>query len=157
MTIAATRTRIATLQRLIPGIKRAYVQLPRGKIVEADLPLFINFVRDGENDYDPLGQDSLYISRNYFMWLLVMPVAQGEEGEGETICEPWIETVSNYFIARPSLEDLVRVQKATLLGDSGPKRMIWPGTPAAPQGVYWGAEFRLNVVEIAPITYVDYG
>jgi hypothetical protein len=90
------------------------------------------------------------------MWLLVKPVAEGEEGEGEAIAEPWIDTVSNWFMSRPSLQDLVGVQKAILLSDSGPKKMIWPGTPANPQGVYWGAEFKLQVLEAVPISYVDY-
>jgi hypothetical protein len=156
MSIQSVRLRIKTLQEKIPGINKAYAQLPKSNIVAADLPLFLNFVREGVNDYDPLGSDDVYITRTYLMWLLVKPVAEGEEGESESSVEPWIDTVSKYFIARPSLSDLAGVQKTILLSDSGPKKMIWPGTPSAPQGVYWGVEFKLQVIEVAPIDYVDY-
>jgi hypothetical protein len=153
MSISTVRARLKTLQLAIPGISHSYAQLPKGMIKTSELPLFLNFARDSKYDYETFGSDDMGITRTFLMWLMVKPAAEGEEGEGESLVEPWIPIVTNFFNGRPSLGNLVGVQIARLTGDSGPKRMVWPGTPNAPQGVYWGAEFRLNVTEIVPINF----
>jgi hypothetical protein len=155
MSVATIRARLALLQAAIPGVAKAYVQLPRGLVPTDNLPAFLNFVRKADYDHDTYGDYTVGVTRTFLMWLLVKPVAEGEEGEGEEIMEPWVETVAAYFNARPSLGGLIRVDSSTLVSDSGPKKMVWPGTPNAPTGVYWGAEFQLDITEIAPITYAD--
>jgi len=156
MSIYTVRSRIATIQRAIPGIVTAHVQLPKGALVTADLPLFMTFVRDAEYNDTIIGADDVQVSRTYLMWLMIKPVAEGESGEGESLVEPYIETVSNYFLSRPTLNNLIGVVSANLVSDTGPKRMVWPGTPSNPIGVYWGAEFRLDVIETKERIYVDY-
>lgn len=156
MSIQLVRARIALLQRSITGIKVAYEQLPKGILNSVDLPLFMNFVRDATYDQDSIGSDDVQVTRTYLMWLMVKPVAEGEEGEGEALVEPYIENVSNYFLARPTLKNLAGIVSADLVSDTGPKRMVWPGTPTNPIGVYWGTEFRLNVTEVVERNYIDY-
>ena len=148
MSIASIRLRLQTLQQTIPGISRAYAQLPRTVVQTSELPLFMNFVRDADYDDEILGDSDVQVTRTFMMWLLVKPVAEGEEGEGESITEPFIEVVSKFFYARPSLGNLIGVSYSHITKDSGPKKLIWPGTPANPGGTYWGIEFELNVVEL---------
>lgn len=156
MSIYTVRSRLATLQRAIPGIVTANAQLPKGSINTADLPLFMTFVRDADYNTEALGSDDVLVTRTYLMWLMVKPVAEGESGEGEALVEPYVETVSNYFLSRPTLNNLIGIVSANLISDTGPKRMVWPGTPTNPIGVYWGAEFRLDVIETKEREYVDY-
>lgn len=156
MSIVSVRARLATLQSSIPGINKAYEQLPKGVINSLDLPLFMTFVRDSNNDLSSYGSDTVRISRTYLMWLLVKPFAEGEDGEGEALVEPYIQTVLEFFLSRPTLGNLLGVSGSTIVSDTGPKRMVWPGTPSNPIGVYWGAEFRLDVTELIDIDYVDY-
>jgi len=155
MSIVTVRARLAEMQASIPGVRRAYDQLPVGIVNTADLPLFLNFVRDTEYDIDS-GEGFVYDTRTYVMWLLVKPVAEGTDSEGEQITEPFIPIVADYFISRPSLLDLKGVVTSELKSDSGPKRMVWPGTPSDPIGVYWGIEFVLDVTEVSNISYTDY-
>lgn len=148
MSIQTVRLRLKTLQEAIPGIVKAYSQLPRTMLNSADMPLFMTFVRDSENDLSELGSDTILTTRSYMMWLIVKALAEGEEGEGEALVEPWIDTVTAYFSARPTLGALAGVLDSYIASDSGPKRMVWPGTNTAPTGVYWGAEFKLDVTEV---------
>jgi hypothetical protein len=156
MTIETVRDGLKTLQEAIPGVRKAYAQLPRGMVFAMDMPLFLNFVRESEYDPDTLGDDQVVVTRTYLMWLLVKPAAEGEEGEGESLVEPWIDVVSTHFYARPKLGMIATVQNSWIESDSGPRKLIWPGTQATPQGVYWGVEFRLKVVEYVDRTFADY-
>jgi len=153
MSIKLIRERIASLQLAIPGVKYAYSILPRGVVQSNQLPLFINFVRDGEYDHEELGDNDILHTRSFNMWLLVKPAAEGEEGESENLTEPWIETVVQYFMARPSLGNLIGVQDSYIVSDTGPKKMVWPGSSASPTGTYWGIEFRLKVIEFTQRTF----
>ena len=156
MSIATVRARLASLQESITGINKAYVQLPKGILNSVDMPLFMNFVRNSNNDDTILGSGTARITRTYLMWLMVKPVAEGEQGEGESLVEPFIQNVSQFFISRPTLGNLLGVEYAHLVSDSGPKKMVWPGTPSNPVGIFWGVEFRLDVVEVQHVDYVDY-
>jgi hypothetical protein len=133
----------------------AYDQLPRGIVPTANLPAFLNFVREANYDDQILGEDDIESTRVFAMWLLVKPVAEGEEGEGETLVEPWITAVVNYFFARPTLGNLIGVKYSHILRDSGPKKLVWPGTPTNPIGTYWGAEFLISVTEIFKRIYAN--
>ena len=155
MTIETIKDRLKLLQQGITGVKRAYAQLPKGVVNSADLPLFMNFVRPSKYDTEGLGSDDIQSAREYLMWLLVKPVAEGEEGEGESLVEPWIDKVTSYFFARPSLGNLQWIRNSYITEDSGPKKLVWPGIAINPTGVYWGVEFRLTVVEIMNREYVD--
>jgi hypothetical protein len=155
MTIALTRAGLKTLQEGITGIHKAYAQLPRGLLNEMDLPLFMNFVRIGKYDEIPEGSDTIEVARTYLMWLMVKPVASGEEGEGEALVEPWIDIVGPYFYARPSLGGVLFIKTSRIIADSGPKKMIWPGTPTDPKGIFWGVEFELQVIEVFNRIYAN--
>lgn len=155
MPIDTIKQRVAELQEAIPGIKRGYQQLPRGVINTYDLPAFLNFVRPTTYNTDIYGSNDVELTRELAMWLLVKPASEGEEGEGENLVEPWIDLVAKYFFARPSLENLQFIQGSVITEDSGPKKLVWPGTPSNPIGIYWGVEFRLTIVEIMPRVYVD--
>jgi hypothetical protein len=153
MSIATVRARLQTLQEAIPDIVTAYDQLPRGMVPTNKMPAFLNFVRTATYDDKIIGEDTLETTRQFLMWLLVKPAAEGEEGEGEALVEPWIDTVAKYFFARPSLGNLSGIVYSHITEDSGPKKLVWPGTPANPLGIYWGVEFRINVIEIFKRTY----
>jgi hypothetical protein len=156
MTIAIVRTQIATLQRSIPGIITAYDQLPKGILKKLEMPLFINFVRDSSIDHDIYGDDAIQVSRQYLMWLIVKPVVEGIEGESESLVEPYIDTVLNFFYARPTLGLLTGIVDSAITADSGPKKMIWPGDRSDLQNVAWGCEFQLDVIEIVQRIYAPY-
>jgi hypothetical protein len=155
MTIATIRLRLASLQASIPGVIKAYPQLPRGIVKTNEMPLFMTFVREADYDLDTVGDGDFITNRTYLMWLLVKPVAEGEEGEGESLAEPWVETVANFFLARPSLGNLTGIMNSYMIKDSGPKKLVWPGTPANPTGVYWGVEFQLRVAEFTKRIYAN--
>jgi hypothetical protein len=159
MSIDTIRTRLHDLQLLIPVtapvVITAYDQLPRSMVPTANMPAFLNFVRDADYDDEILGEDVVQVTRKFLMWLLVKPAAEGEEGEGEALVEPWIDVVVKYFYARPSLGNLTGILYSHITKDSGPKRMVWPGTPTNPIGVYWGAEFQISVVELFNRVYAS--
>jgi hypothetical protein len=150
MSIETVRTQLATLQASISGVKRAFEQLPRGAIVDADLPLFLNFARNAIYDWSILGADTNQSTRIYLMRLLVMPQQSGIDGEGESAVEPFIKTVVDYFASRPQLGRLSGVQNAIIVGDSGPQQFVWFDIP------YWSVEFQLRVVEYATRDYQNY-
>lgn len=141
MSVDTIRQQLATLEALIAGVNRAYDTLPRGPIVEADLPLFLNFVRDATYDWRMLGASDNIEIRQYILWLLVMPIQLAAPGEGEEKAMPFIKTVMDYFKARPQLGGTAQIQNAIITGDSGPKQLPWADT------YYWGIEFRLQVTE----------
>ncbi len=155
MSIASVRLRLQTLQSAIPGITKANAQLPRGKIPDMELPTFLNFVRPATYDTDKLGDSDVEVTRQFAMWLLVQPAVECEEGEGENLVEPFIDLVARYFLARPSLGNLIGVSDSYITEDSGPKRLVWPGTPQNPVAVYWGVEFKLDVIDIFGRIYSD--
>jgi hypothetical protein len=143
MTIDTVRTQIAALQAAIPGITRAFDQLPRHDISVADLPAFVNFVREGVYNWTLDGATADQDVRKYVMWLLVLPHQEGlSDGEAERRVEPFVPTVRDYFAARPKLGGAINdVKSAVITGDSGPRQLIYADT------VYWGAEFQLTVTE----------
>lgn len=147
MSITTVRAALATLEAQITGINRAYVDLPRGAINDADLPLFLNFARDASDSEG--GSDMMLEDRQYLLWLLVMPDQLGIPGEGEQAAEAMIQTVKDYFRQRPALGLVLGVQKSYFSGDSGPRKFTWADV------AYWGVEFRLRVVEYQARTYAD--
>ncbi len=148
-TVATIKAQLAVLQAAIPNVKRAYADIPRGPINDADLPLFINFARDAENDWTMIGSDIGLENRRYLMQLLVMPAQDGISGESESLTEAWLQTVNDYFAARPQLGLQSGVQRAYIEGDSGPRLYSWAN------GLYWNIEFRLRVVTYHPRTYAS--
>jgi hypothetical protein len=153
MTVQTVKLRLKSLQLAITGIQQAYAQLPRGALKTNELPLFLNFVRTATYDTDTMGDSDYLSTRTYLMWLMVKPAMEGEEGEGEALVEPWIDIVVPYFMARPSLGNLIGISNSVITADSGPKKMVWPGTPLDPQGVYWGIEFQIQVVDVSQRIY----
>lgn len=149
MSVETVKDQLAVLQAAIPGVRRAYAQLPRTALVDADLPLFLNFARETTYDWSNIGHDMQRDIRLYIMQLYVLPAQLGIEGEAENLVEPWIKTVVDYFRARPKLGQLQYVQEAWIEGDSGPRQFARADIP------YWGVEFRLRVTEYYPRTYAS--
>lgn len=154
MSIETVRAQLAILEAGITttsgsAIGRAYTQLPREAVNDADLPAFLNFVRDGTSDITNVGEDAYQFTRLYTMWLLVLPGQEGlTQGEAESRVEPWIPAVYTYFNARPKLSAVTDVKRANIVGDTGPRQLIWADV------VYWGCEFRLSVTERLTRSYV---
>jgi hypothetical protein len=162
MTIVTVKTRLALMEAQITGIRRAFAQQPSGAVADADLPFFINFAREAVDDYRSIGSDQDREGRMFLPTLYVFSAGLGTQlpAEGEALAEPWIATVKDYFRARPSLSaldtdgvtsigGLKGVQMAYLVGDSGPRMLQWGGQ------LYWGIEFKLNVVEYLKITFAQ--
>lgn len=161
MTIATVKARLALMEAQITGIKRAFAQTPSGAVADADLPFFINFAREAADDYKSIGGDQDREGRLYLPTLYVFSAGQGTQlpSEGEAAVEPYITTVKDHFRSRPALSaldtqganlgGLLGVQMAYLVGDSGPKVLQWAGQ------LYWGVEFKLNVVEYLKITFAQ--
>lgn len=152
MSIATVRTALQSIeaaylaQELAAGrvrtSGRAYDQLPHQAINDADLPVCLNFVREATADYTNPGEDYYQTTRQYLVWLLVLPAAEGlSDGEAESMVEPLIPTFYAYINARPKLNAVTDVKRANIASDSGPRQLIWADT------VYWGVEFRVNVTE----------
>lgn len=150
MNVAAVKTRLAAIQEAIPGVLVAYAQGPLS-LAGANMPCFVNLTRQATVDWEQ-GSDLEIETRLYAMQLYVMSFGQGIPGEAERKCEPFFPLIRDTFAARPGLENLPGVQKATFLGDSGVIIMSYPL-----QGErYFGVEFRLQVSEIVERSYANY-
>lgn len=153
MTIATVKAGIVTLQRAIPGIVKAYDELPRSLVNDMECPQFLTFVRSADNDEEKLGSTAILTTRDFLMWLLVKPGTMGLPGEGEAAVDPWITTVLSYFAARPHL-GVAEVVNAFIVKDTGPKQLVSPlfGSEGS---VYWGCEFTLRVTYYWLRTFAD--
>lgn len=152
MSVATVKTRLATIEGNISGIRVAYAQGPNS-LVAANLPAFINLTRPGQVDWRAVGSDDGLETRLYLPTLYVRPFGTGIPGEGERDCEPFFALVRDAFAARPSLEQLIGVQEAIFLGDGGVTVLRYP---IQSDSLFWGIEFRLQVREIVARNYADY-
>ncbi|MCB0207711.1 MAG: hypothetical protein KDJ52_00185 [Anaerolineae bacterium] len=151
MSVATVKARLVTIQQNITGVLTAYAQGPNS-LSAANMPLFVNLTRKAEVDWKVFGSDMGLETRLYAMQLYVMPFGQGVPGEAEEACELFFPLVRDTFAARPSLEQLLGVQEATFLGDSG---VIGLKYPLEGGSLYWGIEFRLQVKEVVERTYAN--
>lgn len=148
MSVVTVKTRLATIQAAITGVKRAYAQAPLS-LPDSDLPCFVNFTGAATHESRVGGADVDAETRQYLMRLFIKKSGQGIDGEAERLCEPFFDLVRDTFMARPGLEQLNSVQLARLLGDSGVNALVYAGEQ------YIGIEFRLQVMELLRVTYAE--
>jgi hypothetical protein len=162
LTTVPTRIIIAGLCSHIPGVVTAFTQIPR-MIQDAQLPEMI--VLPGPATYDIQVESSEMVleTRLYQLVLLVQNAAFGTSGDLELQCDPFFKSVRDFFLARPGLEELdtqgvpkiPSVLNAKLLGDSGLNIGSFPFQGGSDTPEYVQIIWRLQVQEIAPVTYAD--
>lgn len=152
-TMLQVRNRLAEIQRSVPGVKRAYAFAPQ-LLPESDLPLFCTFT--GPATVVPIGETLIEETRTWFMRLYVKPVQAGYDGEAEKAVDEFLLSVRDAFLSHPLLGNgtkdstLPFVERAAWLGDSGVQVLPYAGQN------YLGAEFRLNIVSIVPVSIAGY-
>lgn len=155
MSVNTTRARITALQAIIPGITAAFTEPPRS-LATAELPAFITRVGDATYDRSTLGEEILLERRVYRMQLFVAELGLMTEGEAEDLTVPFVDTVRDFFLARPGLQldstNDSAVYSAILESDTG--AVIGVNYPGDTTKRYAGIEFVLRVTEYHPINYV---
>lgn len=145
MSVATVKAALAVLQVQIAGVQKAYAQAPNS-VTAGDMPLFVNLTGAATYDREE-GEDYDKETREYRMFLYVCPQMTGIPGEGEALCEPFFPLVRDFFSSRPSLGGVTDVLTSRPTGDGGVQILRFGDTP------YIGIEFKLDVVEVLPITY----
>jgi len=150
MSVATVATRLARIQVNITGIVKAFdLDEIHNTLHTAQLPAFISVPGEATIvKYD----DMLQETRQWFMLLYVCPIERpAQVAQRMSLVSPFFSRVRDAFSARDGLESLTGVLSSTYLGDSGtPAPLEFGGV------LYAGAEFRLQTVEIASVTPVDY-
>lgn len=152
-TMMQVRQQLATIQRSISGIRRAYIFAPQS-IPDSDLPLFCTFT--GSASCAPLSETLFEETRIWIMRLYVKPMQAGYDGEAEKAVDEFLVSVRDTFLSHPLLGNGVEdstlpfVKKAVWLGDNGIQVLSYAGQN------YLGAEFRLNITTIVPVTIAKY-
>lgn len=147
------RQRLADIQKMVTGVKRAYVYAPQA-LADSDLPAFCTFV--GSAAMNALGETLAEETRTWLMRLYVKPILQGIDGEAEKAVEPFLASVRNTFLSHPLLGKgtkdsvLPYIEKAAWLGDSGIQVLGYAGQN------YLGVEFRLAITMIVPVSIALY-
>lgn len=143
--LASVKSRLAELERMIVGVKRAYTEAP-ASLPHADLPIFLNFT--GPATYTPMGETLAEETRTFVMKLYVKPIQQGVDGEAEAAVTEYLSAARDVFIAHPHLGNgaagqvLDWIENAQYMGDSGIIVL-----PYANEN-FIGAEFRMNVTSV---------
>ena len=148
MSITTVRAALKVILEKVTGVKLALVDLPRGEIIDADLPCAL--IRSKGATYPDNPEDMYMERRSYTVTLMVLPVPEGlDNGEGEARTEPFVGLVRDILKGSPSLGGVVNVQSSRLTADSGPVQLVWAGV------TYWGCEFSLTVEEYVPRIFAD--
>jgi hypothetical protein len=147
------RERLADIQKMVSGVKRAYVWAPQS-LADSDLPAFCTFA--GPAVITPISEMLVEETRTWLMRLYVKPVLQGIDGEAEKAVEPYLTSVRNVFLSHPLLgkgtkdSTLNWLEKAVWLGDSGIQVLGFAGQN------YLGIEFRLSLTVIVSVTIASF-
>ena len=151
MTVDFVRTRLAALQRLIPGVVWVHDRVP-ASINDAELPCFITRVAEARYNQTTLGEQAVSEERLYFMELYV---AELETQGAEDMTVPFVDTVRDFFLARPQLQidgSTEAVYRAVLESDTG--AVVGIEYPTGSGKRYAGIRFSLRVYEIHRINYL---
>lgn len=123
--ISDEKTALAAIEVKITGVKKAFEQGPES-LVEADLPLVVNFSASSTEKSLDLDAMIGYTERNYLARFYVAPINQGISGELELQVEKLLDEALSIFRKYPHLADeggealaIVGLQRSSLLGDSG--------------------------------------
>ena len=145
-TVATIKTGLQTLLAAVTGVSRAYAQAPKN-LPDSDLPASIPFTGPASNDWVIEGADDDMETREYIIRTYVARVQQGYDGEAEALAEPFVERITDYLAARPSLGGIRGVLRASVIGDGGVSRLAYNQTE------YIGVEHRLRVVSMRKVAY----
>jgi hypothetical protein len=145
VTVAQVKQRLYDLEILISGIGSAHIRAPRS-LAEVNLPAFVNRVYDATYENTTFGEQITLIRRLYRLELYVTSYTLGLEGESEEKCEPFVDSVNQFFLDRRGLEltgsDTI-VYDAILVSDTGVSMGIpYPGEVGI---LYSGILFDLRV------------
>lgn len=154
MTVDFVRTRLAALQRQIPGILIAHDRIP-ASLNNAECPQFVNRVADARYNLSTLGEQAVSEERLYFMELYVAELETGAPGQSEDMTVPFVDVVRDFFLARPQLQidgSTEAVYRAVLESDTG--AVIGIEYPSGSNKRYAGIRFNLRVYEIHRIAYI---
>lgn len=154
MTVDFVRQRLAALQRTIPGIAIAHDRTP-WSLNSAECPQFINRVGEAIYNRTPLGEQVLSEDRLYLMELYVTELETGAEGQSEDMATALIDTVRDFFLARPQLQldgSSEAVYRAVLESDTG--AVVGIEYPIGSGKRYAGIRFNLRVSELHHIAYI---
>lgn len=143
--LTSIKSRLAELERTVPGIKRAYTNAP-ASLPPVDLPIFCNLV--GPATYTKLGETLLEETRLFYARLYVKSIQGGIDGEAEAAVTEHLIAVRDMFISHPHLgkgtvgSALDFVENSEYLGDGGVMVMQFSGDQ------FLGSEFRINVTTV---------
>jgi len=147
MTLNLIPPAIAAIGKLVPGITSS-MDPPPPTINTASLPLL--YALTGESDYDDTrGSELLWVTRIYRIQVAVIPRNQATPNTRETQCRPLISAVRDTFAQYPQLGNVLGVQNARVVGDTGVALLPdW-------EGLYVGFEVRLEVTSVVERTYTQ--
>ena len=149
MSNVTIKARLAVLQAQISGVKHAFADAPNS-ITNGDAPLFVNLSDRVEYHKDFYGPQIMQAIRNYQMILYAAPRGTGLSGEAVRIAEPFMDSVMEYFVARPQLGLLDNVQDSEISEGTGVKALQFGNDP------WVGIAFSLRVWEAVPYEYADH-
>jgi hypothetical protein len=153
MTVDFVRTRLAALERQIPGIVTAHDRIPRS-LNGAACPQFVNRVAEARYNQATFGEQAISEERLYLAELYVAELETGAEGQSEDMTTVLIDTVRDFFLARPQLQldgSTEAVYRAVLESDTG--AVVGIEYPIGSGKRYAGIRFNLRVYEIHHIAY----
>lgn len=154
MTVDFVRARLAAIERQIPGITWAFDRIP-ASLNNAELPAFVNRVAEARYNQATFGEQAISEERLYLAELYVAELETGAEGQSEDMTTALIDTVRDFFLARPQLQldgSTEAVYRAVLESDTG--AVVGIEYPIGSGKRYAGIRFSLRVYELHRINYL---
>ena len=168
MSVTTTMTRFATVWQNYSDdangqrIEKTFDRIPR-QIFPAHLPCVVIFPGAATYDKDQYGEQMVKETRQYKCVVAVSVATFGNMETGETLVEPYFDTVRDYFAARPGLEDdnavqpQDRVMMSDIQGDGGYFIFEYPSGngEGSGLGIFHAVEFSFEIQELVKNTYKD--
>lgn len=152
MSMSEVRERLAEQFEQISGVNTAHRRVPR-TLQRAELPSVVIHASRASYDLRAYGEQIVRDDRIYEAVLYVAETGDGTEGDGEEACEPFIDRVRDYFLARTGMElngaDAF-VEDIAIIGDGGVTTRPYPqgGTT-----LYYAIPFQFRVWELHQVNY----
>jgi hypothetical protein len=132
----------------VTGITKTFDPPKAGMPSTAELPALWVFTGGTSDDYASLGNNMVYVPRQFRVQVAVTPTGQGDPNTRESLCRPLLMAVRAAFAHHSGLS-VNWVQDMRLLGDSGIVVLPEYG------GAFIGFELRLTVGTIEKRVLVD--
>ena len=154
MTVTNVLTRLREYGDAIAGINVEFRYIPH-VIQDGELPAWIVLPGEGAYSVTEYGNETLISTRTYRILVLTGRAGQGSQSQGQIVVEPYLDSVPQYFAARPGLPSLtdaldVLGEVQVPISDTG---YIVINYPQQSDTFYHGIEFRLTVRELTTIDY----